>query len=150
MVKYIDIIKAINDKIKTKFPAIQILSESDVEEKIARPSFMTMLDGIKQKDFQTVSIEKEMTARIYYFASNKDKNKIENLNMIDSLDELFLEDNQITANNFNISIEEADAEVIDKVLHYNFDISFSQDYDIDKNINVEVMDEIHLEMVKEE
>lgn len=131
MVKYTEIIKAINNKIKAKFPIIPIVSESDVEEKIVRPSFMTTLDGINQQDFMGNVIDKTLTIRVFYFSSTRDKNKIENLGMIDSLNEIFLEDNQIEANGFRISIGETDVNIVDKVLEYNFEISFSEDYERD-------------------
>jgi len=146
MIKYIDILKAVNEKIQSKFPAIEILSESDVEEKIVRPSFMTTLDNIKASDFMTKSIDKNQTVRIYYFATKKDKNKIENLNMIDSLTEIFIENNLIKINdNFNIEIyEDVEFDIVDKVLHCYFDISFNEDYE--RVDNVENMEEIEMKM----
>ena len=123
MVKYTDILKAVNDKLTAKFPAIKIVSESDVEEKIIRPSFMTMLDGIKATDFMSVCADKEMTVRIYYF-SKTEKNKLENLKMLESLEESFLVDGLIKAGDFNISVQDIDVNFPDKVLEFNMDISF--------------------------
>ena len=145
MVKYTDILKAVNNKLLSKFPAIKIVSESDVAEKIIRPSFMTMIDNIKQEDFMLSSMDKDLTIRIYCFSTERDKNKIENLNMIDSLNELFVEDGQLQLENFNIGIEETTADIVDKVLSYSFDISFNEDYEKDYS-NVGDMEELGLGM----
>ena len=144
MVKYIDIIKAINDKIKTKFPAIEIVSESDVEEKIIRPSFMTMLDGIKAEDFMSVCADKEMTARIHYFSTKAEKNKLENMKTLDELENLFL-NRTLELPDFRIGIEDYDVNFPDKVLEYSFNISFSEDYErTEIDDNTEMMEEIYI------
>ena len=145
MVKYTDILKAVNSKLSSKFPTIKIVSESDVAEKIIRPSFMTMIDNIKQEDFMLSSMDKDLTIRIYCFSTERDKNKIENLNMIDSLNELFVEDGQLQLENFNIGIEETTADIVDKVLSYSFDISFNEDYEKDYS-NVGDMEELGLDV----
>lgn len=149
MVKYIDILKAIQDKLTTKFPTIKIVSESDVEEKIIRPSFMVMLDGIKAEDFMSSSIDKTMTARIFYFSTVAEKNKLENLKMIDSLEELFLENNNLELNDFNIPIGEYSIEIPDKVLEYSFELNFNQSYERDYS-DIENMEDIELNIIKED
>ena len=50
MVKYVDVIRVINTKLKDKFPTVKIAS-SDTEEGIVRPSFMVSLDNIKESNF---------------------------------------------------------------------------------------------------
>ena len=70
LVKYFAILQAVNNKLKAKFPEIKILAESDVEEKIIRPSFMTMLDNIEHEDFMNVGVDKSVKLRIYYFSTN--------------------------------------------------------------------------------
>lgn len=143
---YIKILNAVNKKLKTKF-GLPILSSSDVEEKIIRPSFMVELDNIGSNDFMAVSQDKEMTARIHYFSSHKDKNKIENLNMIDSLDKLFVKDSILKVEDgFNLDIDsDIDVDIVDKVLQYSFDIEFSQLYD--RVDNVEMMGELNIKGV---
>lgn len=151
MVKYIDILKAVNTKIKNKFPSIEILSESDVSEKIVRPSFMTKLDEIEISNFMLDTADKKAKVIIYYFAKDKDKNKIENLQMIDDLNELFVENNQLeiiqskNGKEFFIGIEEAESEIVDKVLNFSFDLEFSQDYE--REDETELIEEI---IIKEE
>ncbi|MCS5420768.1 MULTISPECIES: phage tail terminator family protein [Psychrilyobacter] len=143
---YIKILNAVNKKLKTKFD-LPILSSGDVEEKIIRPSFMVELDNMGSSDFMSVSQDKEMSVRIHYFSSKKDKNKIENLNMIDSLDELFVEDSILKVEEgFNLDIDsDIDIDIVDKVLQYSFDIEFSQLYN--KVDNVEMMGELNIKGV---
>ncbi|MGB6129673.1 MAG: DUF6838 family protein [Psychrilyobacter sp.] len=143
---YIKLLKAIDKKLKTRF-SLPILSSSDVEEKIIRPSFMVELDNIGSSDFMSVSQDKKTTVRIHYFSSKKDKNKIENLNMIDSLNELFVEDSILKVEEgFNLDIDsDIDIDIVDKVLQYSFDIEFSQLYN--KVDNVEMMGELNIKGV---
>ena len=149
MVKYTEILKAVNEKIKSKFPAIPILSQSDVSEKIIRPSFMTMLDNIDTENFTFDTADKECKVIIHYFASDKDKNKIENLNMIDDLEELFLENNQLeivksNGKKFLIGIEEAESETVDKVLNFSFDLEFSDEWIRPDNDGVGKMEDLNI------
>jgi len=127
MVKYIDILKSINKILEDKFSNIPILSEKDVEEKIIRPSFMVSMDNISSNNFMNMVIDKSLTIRIYYFPSSRYKYKIENLNMIDNLNELFVENDILKLENFNILINgEISTDVVQSVLNYNFDIEFSE------------------------
>lgn len=143
---YIKILNAVNKKLKTRF-GLQILSSGDVEEKITRPSFMVELDNMGSSDFMSVSQDKKMTVRIHYFSSDKNKNKIENLNMIDSLDELFVKDSILKVEEgFNLDIDsDIDADIVDKVLQYSFDIEFSELYD--RVDNAEMMGELNIKGV---
>ncbi len=134
MIKNTDILSAINLKIKSKFTDIPILSESDVKERIVRPSFMTTLDNLKTSDFMSESLDREMTIKLYYFPTDRDKNKIELLNMIDDLYDLFLQDNIINIDtDFAVEVEELEVEIIDKVLHCYFDLMMSEDYNREDN-----------------
>jgi len=131
MIKYTDILKAINSKLKSKFPGVPIVSESDVKEKIVRPSFMTALDNMKASDFMGNSMDREMTARIYFFPTDRDVNKIENLETLDSLNEIFAQGGTIEISEDCI-IElygENEIDIVDKVLQYEVDIVVNDDYD---------------------
>lgn len=143
MVKYTDIHKAIVDKLKSKFAGVEITS-NDVSEGFSRPSFFISFDNMKASDFMGEALDRELTIRIYYFSKDRDKNKIELLNMQDELNELFLQDNivQVDANT-KIEIEELEFDVVDKVLHCYFDIKLSEDYErIDSLPN---MEELHVD-----
>jgi len=150
LVKYFAILQAVNNKLKAKFPEIKILAESDVEEKIIRPSFMTMLDNIEHEDFMNVGVDKSVKLRIYYFSKTRDNNKLENLKVLDDLDSIFLEDNVLNIDGFNVSIGRIDVNINEsKVLEYSFEIEFSENYER-KYDGVENMEEIQIKMIKEE
>lgn len=129
MIKYVDILKAVNNKLKVRFPTIPIPPKGDVKEKIDSPSFMTTLDRIQSSNFMDICVDRQMTIRIYYFPSDSDKNRIENFNMIDSLNEIFVEDNIIQVNeDFFIEVfKEIDVDIVDKVVHYYIPISISEE-----------------------
>ena len=128
MVTYTSIIKAINEKIKTSFPTIH-LDASDIAEKILRPSFRTSIDAISTSNFMNVSQDRQITIRIYYFPTDKNKYRIEMLDVQDKLEQAFIDDNIITTDEgFIIEIFESSFDLIDGVLHFYFDIQLSEDY----------------------
>ena len=142
MVKYIDILKAINKVLENNFSNVPILSEKDVEEKIIRPSFMVSMDNISSNNFMNAVIDKSVTIRIYYFPSNKYKYKIENLNMIDRLNELFVENEILKLENFSMLLSsEISTDMVQSVLNYNFEIEFSENI-IRDYPNVEIMEDL--------
>jgi len=142
MVKYIDILKAINKLLEDNFSNVPILSEKDVEEKIIRPSFMVSMDNISSNNFMNAVIDKSVTIRIYYFPSNKYKYKIENLNMIDRLNELFVENEILKLENFSMLLSsEISTDMVQSVLNYNFEIEFSENI-IRDYPNVEIMEDL--------
>jgi hypothetical protein len=112
--------KVINDKIALKFPAIEILS-NDVKEGFSRPSFFVKLDNIT-KDSRLYTTEKSITVRIYYFASNRYQNDIENMEKQDALEEIF--NLNFTAGGKTITIDETRGQIIDSVLEFEFDFNY--------------------------
>lgn len=130
MVKYIDIIEAINIKLKSKFNNIIITTEGNVKEKITRPSFFVQLDDIKASDFTNEALDREMVIRIFYYPKEPDKNRVENLNVLDQLNDLFINNNLIKIND-ELTIEvwdEVEANIIEKVVHYYIPLMLSEDY----------------------
>ena len=140
MITYAQIVKAVNNKLKTQFPVIKI-QDVDETEGLIRPSFRTNIDQIKHSNFMNVAKDREMTIRIYYFPSDKDKNRSEILGIQDQLEDLFLNDNTIvTDNGVIIEIYESEFDVVDKVLHFYFDIQLSENFDrSDDTDNMEIL-----------
>lgn len=138
MVTYAQIIAAINTKIETKFTDIKI-EVTDKQDGLTRPSFRTSLDNINSKNFMNVAKDRDVTVRIYYIPSKKDKYRLELLDMQDELESLFLDDNTIiTEDDFIIEIYESEFDVVDGVLHFYFDIMLSEEFDrtdIDENMD---------------
>jgi len=129
IVKYKDIHKAIVMRLKTTFPKVEVISEN-VEEGITRPSFFVSFDNLNAADFMAEALDRKITVRLYYFSEDKNRNRIELLNIQDDLNDLFLKENMIEIDtNTKVEVEEAETDIIDKVLHYYFDIKLSEDYD---------------------
>lgn len=144
------VIVAIKKKLNKAFPKIEVQMQ-DIEEGFKRPSFFIELANIKSKDFMKNFKNNSLTVRIIYFPSHPHKNQLELLKMMDELDKIFIEDNILELDvDFRTEIYEADKNVVDKVLHYNFDIYFSEQY-IKEMIEVEMMEnlEFKMEMMKD-
>ena len=115
--------KAINDKIKSEFAGIKIQSQ-DVEEGFSRPSFYVSLETKRTEHFQRTML-REMTCRILFFPTDRHEYKEEAYDVQDRLEMLFglnfaVEDRVIT-------IDGAQSDVIDKVVHYDFDFAYHED-----------------------
>ncbi len=139
------VIVAIKKKLNKAFPKIEVQMQ-DIEEGFKRPSFFIELANIKSKDFMKNFKDNSLTVRIIYFPSHPHKNQLELLKMMDELDKIFIEDNILELDvDFRTEIYEADKNVVDKVLHYNFDIYFSEQY-IKEMIEVEMMENLEFKM----
>ena len=139
------VIVAIKKKLNKVFPKIEVQMQ-DIEEGFKRPSFFIELANIKSKDFMKNFKDNSLTVRIIYFPSHPHKNQLELLKMMDELDKIFIEDNILELDvDFRTEIYEADKNVVDKVLHYNFDIYFSEQY-IKEMIEVEMMENLEFKM----
>lgn len=127
MVAYKGVIKAFNQKIKNKYPAIQIVS-NDIDDGITRPSFMTSLQGITESNFMNNYRDSNFNVKIRYFASKAQKNLVENLGVIDDLKEIFINDPIIIADDFSIEIyDEIEIDIIDSVVHFTIPVFISDE-----------------------
>ena len=116
----------------------------DVQEGIKRPSFFIDFDNIRVQDFMNLSVDKTMTVRIYYFSKERDRNKIENMEMQDELTDLFLNDNVLRIDgHIGAEIEELEFNVVDGVLHCYFNLEISEDYD--RTDDTSVMEDLEIE-----
>lgn len=125
MITLIQINQAINSRIEealtgSEFSAVEIVAE-DLEEPIIRPSIKVAIeDGINGK-YNSACREKTLTCRVYFFAKDKNKYKLDNLKMQDLLETAFLDDLQVM-DGFYIPIENVTSEVSDSVLICSFDL----------------------------
>lgn len=133
--------KAINDKIKAEFPSIPIQSR-DVEEGFVRPSFYVWLESARL-DAGQYSQFREFTCRILFFPSDRYDYKEEVYDVQDRLEKLF--GLNFTVGDRTITVLSAASDVIDKVLHYDFDFSYYDDsaVDPDAGVNTEKMQELN-------
>jgi hypothetical protein len=144
LIKYSQIITAVNSKLKAKFPLITIQAADDGEG-LTRPSFRTSDDNTSPSNFMNVSKDTEMTIRVYFFPTNKVSYRIEILDMQNDLENLFLDDNTLVIDAGKgqvIEIQDVTFDVVDGVLHFYFDISFSENFE--KTDTGELMETLEL------
>lgn len=125
MVTLIEINKAINNKIKealagTDFNTVPLLAE-DISEPIIRPSLKVAIENSTNGMFNANCREKNLTCRVYFFAKDRYKYKIDNSKMQDLMENAFLDGIKFN-DNFYIPIEEVESEVVDSVLICSFDL----------------------------
>lgn len=112
--------KAVNDRLKGKFPGIPIQS-TDIEEGFNRPSFFVTLETTRTEPSQ-FNVLREMTCRIRYFPSDPHEYKEEAYDAQDKLESLF--GLSLEVDDRNITIGDAFTDTIDKVVHYDFSFAF--------------------------
>lgn len=125
MITLLEINKAIKEKIEqaligTGFDAVPLLAE-DIREPIVRPSLKVAIENSVNGKFNANCREKTLTVRVYFFAKDRNKYKIDNSKMQDILENAFLEDLKVT-DNFYIPIQEVESTVTDTVLISSFDL----------------------------
>lgn len=125
MVTLLEINKSINDKIKaalvgTSFSTVPIIAE-DLSEPIIRPSIKVQIESSTNGLFNSQCREKNLTVRVYFFASDRNKYKIENAKMQDIIENAFLDDLEVKEG-FFIPINEIESEVVDSVLECSFEL----------------------------
>lgn len=140
MLTHAQINKAINDKIKAEFPDIEIQS-SDVEEGFERPSFFVVLETIRIEPGQFSTL-REMTCRILFFPTSRHIYKEEVYDVKDRLEKIF--GLNFSVADRTITIDGATSEIIDKVLHYDFDFTYYDEssYDDSGGVSQELMMEL--------
>jgi len=135
--------KAINNTIQsalvgTDFAGLELVAKDFTE--IQRPSLRIMFDNTKTGKFNSQLKERNLTVRLYFFAKDKNKYKLDNLKMQDILENTFLEDIQVT-DTFYLPITSEDgveSDVVDTVLQCSFDVySLEEIYDDSALENIE-------------
>lgn len=125
MITLLEINKAINNKIKealagTDFTTVPLLAE-DISEPIIRPSLKVAIKNSTNGKFNANCREKNLTCKVYFFAKDRYKYKIDNSKMQDLIENAFLDDLKVN-DNFYIPIEEVESDVSDTVLICSFDL----------------------------
>lgn len=134
MTKYKDILAALVKYLETLPGEVEVQSQ-DIEEGFSRPSFFIELDNIKVNDFMKTSKIRDITVRIVYFPKDKHINQVELLDMQESLEELFIENNYIeilpeTEDREAVLVEVENAKFNEnkKILQFQFDINLDEYY----------------------
>lgn len=144
MTTFREILAAVVKKIKDNFPDIEIQTQ-DIEEGFKRPSFFVEATDVKISDFMTRYQEKNFRIRIAYFPTKPNKNQIELLEILDKLSVAFVEQNEVWLDEECCLVpENSDSAIVDRVLHFNFDLYLSEAYK--KEEKAENMENIIIEI----
>lgn len=130
MISLLDINKAINEKIKhalagSNFNTVPIIA-SDLSEPIVRPSIKVILDDGSSGKMNSCMKEQILRCRVYFFASDLKKYKIENMKVRDLIQNEFLMQ-LVVSDTFIVDIDEIEASTSDTVLICSFDIETLED-----------------------
>lgn len=155
MVTLLEINKAIDNKIKhaladSEFNIVPIIA-SDLSEPITRPSIKVEFDGNIGK-FNMNMKERTLTCRVYFFASDLKKYKIENTRIQDLIENEFLTPIKVT-DTFFIDVDEVESVISDTVLICTFDLETLEDIPeiiIDDGIEYEPMENLNLNIESED
>jgi len=141
VITLMDLITVINTTLENKFPSINLLS-TDIEEGFKRPAFFVDIDNHNKSMLGEVLKDVNLTVRIYYFSSNKSKNRIEVIDMMENLKDLFLTTLKINED-FYIPIDEVNSTITEeKVLVVDFDIRYV--YEVQEDEDLEIIDNLEI------
>ena len=104
----------------TSFAAVPIIAE-DVTEPINRPGLKVTIEGANHGNFNANCREKTLTCRVYFFAKDNTKYKLDNAMMQDILSNGLLGGLYIKPGLF-VPVDSVDCEVTDTVLVCNFEL----------------------------
>jgi hypothetical protein len=139
MISLKEIMLAINKKINE---SLQMNVDSkNLEEEFERPSVRTAIDNLKTSAFMQSMKERNFIVRIYYFSKNREKNKIELLEIQEKLEEAFFSHLKIKGA-FFIYIDEIIFNVTDGILIGEFEVRTLEE--ILNDINTENMEELEI------
>lgn len=125
MISLVELNKIIVSKIReilkgTPFQDVPLIS-SDVSEGFDRPSLKVDFDNVTLENLNANMLGRSLTVRVYFFASDVKKYKLENFKMLDLI-ECGLIDGILTEYGF-IDILDINSNIVDTVLEISFDIN---------------------------
>ena len=152
MITLLEINKAVNEKIKhaladSEFSSVPIIA-SDLSEPIVRPSIKVFLEDGNTGKFNSCMKERTLTVRVYFFATDLKKYKIENTKVQDLIENEFLTPIKVT-DTFYIDVDEVESTISDTVLICSFDIETLEnipDIILDDGVEYEMMENLNLEL----
>ena len=139
MISLKEVMLAINRKINE---SLQMNVDSkNLEEEFERPSVRTSIDNLKTSAFMQSMKERNFIVRIYYFSKNREKNKIELLEIQEKLEEAFFSHLKIKGA-FFIYIDEITFNESDGILIAEFEVMTLED--IKNDLDLENMEELEI------
>jgi len=137
--------------IGTDFSTVPIVAEDN--EGIIRPSIKINMDDNKSDKLNYKHKERTLTVRVYFFAKDKVKYKIDNLKMQDILENAFLNDVKITDSFYMPIINDGiTTNVVNSVLDFSFELYSIEEIDelILDSTGYEMMEELDFTLESEE
>lgn len=127
MITLLDINKSIVDTLRgaligTPFEVTPIIP-GDITEGFERPGLKIDFDSIKLENINANFKARALTVRVYFFAKDLKKYKIDNLQMQEIIENIFFKGIWITG--YYIPINDINAEIVDTVLTVDFDINIT-------------------------
>ncbi|MDF2546143.1 MAG: hypothetical protein K0R93_1041 [Anaerosolibacter sp.] len=135
--KLTDIKTAIVDRLKEKIPGVRVVAE-EVEQGFKKPAFFVKVILISSERVNSYQTARSIMIMIRYHSETEKEN--ENLAMSDTLERAFK--STLRVDDRRLTIENVDSEIIDKVLHFRFDIHY-----IDSEEGIVVADSLGNEQV---
>ena len=156
MITLLEINQAINDKVEhalasSEFSTVPIIA-SDLSEPIIRPSVKIFLDDGNTGKMNSCMKEQTLHCRVYFFASNLKKYKIENMKVRELIQNEFLTP-LLVSDTFIVDIDEVEASTSDTVLICSFDIETLEDIPkiiLDDGVEYEPMENLNFNLGSEE
>lgn len=139
MINLKEIMLSINKKINESL--LIDVDSKNLEEEFERPSVRTSIDNLKTSAFMQTMKERNFIVRIYYFPKNREKNKIELLEIQEKLEKAFFSHLKIKGA-FFIYIEEIIFNITDGILIGEFEVMTLEE--IINDINIENMEELEI------
>ena len=139
MISLKEIMKSINKQISNKLE--MDVDSKNIEEEFSRPSVRTSIDNLRTSAFMQTMKERNFIVRLYYFSKNREKNKIELLEIQEKLEEAFFSHLKIKGA-FFIYIDEIIFNVTDGILIGEFEVRTLEE--ILNDINTENMEELEI------
>lgn len=152
MITLLELNKAINEKIihalaDSEYSTVPIIA-SDLSEPIIRPSLKIFLEDGNTGKFNSCMKERALTVRVYFFATDLKKYKIENTKVQDLIENEFLTPIKV-GDKFYIDVDEVEATVTDTVLICSFNIETLEnipDIVLDDGEEYELMENLNLKI----
>ncbi len=139
MISLKEIMLSINKKINESL--LIDVDSKNLEEEFERPSVRTSIDNLKTSAFMQTMKERNFIVRIYYFPKDREKNKIELLEIQEKLEKAFFSHLKIKGA-FFIYIEEIIFNITDGILIGEFEVMTLEE--IINDINIENMEELEI------
>ena len=122
--KLLDIKAAVVSRIKVNIPEVKVIAE-EVEQGFKKPAFFVQTILIGSEKISPYQMTRSVMIMIRYHSDSNKTN--ENLSISDSLEEAFKASLKI--DDRRLTIENVDSEIIDKVLHFRFDLLYIDSVD---------------------